>query len=93
MKKFYNKLLALVSKLESDKLLHCLLSLIFANFLATTMLKISDVLIAVIVTVILTNTLIIAKEAYDKKSYGLFSIADIVYGEIGMLIGMLLSLY
>ena len=29
----------------------------------------------------------------DKKSYGLFSKADIIWGEVGMILGILLSLY
>lgn len=93
MKKLYDQLLILISKVESDKFLHCLLCLIFASFVATSILKISTPIVAIVLSIILSNALIIGKELIDKKSYGLFSKADIIWGEIGMILGILLSLY
>lgn len=93
MRKLYDALLILISKIESDKLLHCLLCLIFASFIATSILKISTTAVTIISSIILTNIPIIGKEMFDKKSYGVFSVADIIWGEIGMTLGILLSLY
>lgn len=93
MRKLYDQLLILISKVESDKLLHCLLCLIFTSFVATSILKISVPVVAIVLSVILSNSLIIGKEMIDKKSYGLFSAADIIWGEVGMILGILLSLY
>ena len=93
MRKLYDQLLVLISKVESDKFLHCLLCLIFASFVATSILKISVPVVAIVLSVILSNSLIIGKEMIDKKSYGLFSAADIIWGEVGMILGILLSLY
>ena len=93
MRKLYDKLLILISKVESDKFLHCLLCLIFASFITTSIIKISTPIVAAILSVILSNVLIIGKEMIDKKSYGLFSTADVIWGEIGMILGILLSLY
>ena len=93
MRKLYDKLMTLVEKVGADKFLHCLLCLIFASFVATSILKFSTIVIAVVLTIILTNVLIIGKETYDKNDYGLFSIADVIWGEVGMILGILLSLY
>lgn len=93
MRKLYDALLILISKIESDKLLHCLLCLIFAGFIATSILKISTTTVTIILSIILTNIPIIGKEMFDKKSYGIFSVADIIWGETGMTLGILLSLY
>ena len=93
MRKLYDQLLILISKVESDKFLHCLLCLIFASFVTTSILKISVPVVAIVLSVILSNSLIIGKEMIDKKSYRLFSAADIIWGEVGMILGILLSLY
>ena len=93
MRKLYNKLLILISKVGSDKFLHCLLCLIFASFVTTSILKFSTIIISVVLSIVLTNMLIIGKEIFDKKDYGIFSVADIIWGEIGMILGILLSLY
>lgn len=93
MRKLYDQLLILISKVESDKFLHCLLCLIFASFVATSILKVSTPIVATVLSVVLANVLIIGKEMIDKKSYGLFSKADIIWGEVGMILGILLSLY
>ena len=91
--KLYWKIIAFASSLQGDKILHCLLCVIAASLLTSTIYKFSSVASAILLTVIVINLLIIGKELLDHKAYGLFSWEDVVWGEAGLLIGILLSIY
>ena len=91
--KLYWKIIAFASSLQGDKILHCLLCVIAASFLTSTIHKFSAATSAILLTVIVINLLIIGKELLDNKAYGLFSWEDVAWGEAGLLIGILLSIY
>lgn len=91
--KLYWKIIAFASSLQGDKILHCLLCVIAAGFLTSTIHKFSSTISAILLTVIVINLLIIGKELLDHKAYGLFSWEDVAWGEAGLLIGILLSIY
>ena len=86
--KLYWKIIAFASSLQGDKILHCLLCV-----MTSTIHKFSSVASAITLTIVMINLLIIGKELLDHKAYGLFSWEDVAWGEAGLLIGILLSIY
>ena len=85
------KIIDWFNKIPFDKLLHYTLALIIYKVLYTICILWMNIYLAKGISAAIVITLCILKEVYDKKSYGLFDVKDLIAGIAGILTGVLLA--
>lgn len=90
MRKIYDKVVAVLSAIPTDKYIHCIVVMIIASVFMHILPF--GLLLRFVISVVLAITVGICKELYDKKDYGLFDTKDLCADAIGALLGALMSI-
>lgn len=91
MRKVYDFIVKVLSRIPVDKYIHCILLMLLASVFMHT-LPIATLWVRLVVSVALSVVVGIGKELYDKKDYGLFDWADVRADAIGAILGSLMSI-
>lgn len=75
-------------KIPFDKLLHYTLALVAYLLLYNVLKHFINMYLAKGISTAIVIILCILKEVYDKKSYGLFDVKDLIAGVVGVLTGV-----